>query len=141
MTATGKGRMGEQSVALYIAIISALSALAMGILNIFSIRRKTSAETNAITSDEWYKLYQEMKSRCEIFDGRLTGVEAENRKLKNKQAQMERQLILAEDSVEYLLGGINILVGQLKDRGIEPDWKPIMRGDILDYDLIKKEHK
>ena len=141
--------ISEASGTIYVALIGALSAILVSIVSLVSTRRKTSAETNALTSDEWRKLYDEMKARLKANEDKLNGdlfnlrqqlaiqetdIQRCNAKIVDQNALIEQlkqlitdlqgQLDLANDYVGYLLDGVNLLIEQLMDNGVKPGFIP-----------------
>ena len=112
-----------------IAIISALAALATSVISVFSQRNKSSAETDAIASAEWIKLYQEMSSRLESTERRVTS--------------LEEDLDIAKDTIQYLWLGNLENVRYMEAEGMTPPFKP-KRADLRgpagsDFDWIGDE--
>lgn len=82
---------------------------------------KLEVETDGLASDQWKALYKEMSLRCEKSEARISIMEQE---IKEEMARLTLQLEAANDYVEYLIIGINTLIDQLINTGVEPEFRP-----------------
>ncbi len=95
-----------------------------------AVEEQTAAEKAAATaervSNAWEKLTGEMQERIDKMDARLNKAE-EDRKNKEgeweqKQTKMEARLTRQRKRINYLEGGVQILIKQLESLGATPSF-------------------
>ena len=121
--------MNEATTLVWVAVISLASAIGVQLVGEYFRRDKVSAETNALTSEEWRKLYNEMSLRLERMETRVF--------------KLERELDIAKDYIQYLWLGTVKNMNYMREHGMEPPFVPqrTFRGaddfDPDEWDWIK----
>lgn len=128
----------DGSAVIWASGITAFGALLLSVITAWNTRKKSDAEVNMMTSEEWRKLYHEMKSRIEKLEARIEKQDIQIRErdiLFEKQSiridKMAHELDIAKDYIQYLWLGIVSLTTQLQEEGMVPVFQPKrnFRGD------------
>ena len=125
-------------------VLPTITAIGMGIGWLRTIRNreaeaaKVEAETDSIASKEWRNLYEKMLERCDNADERISLLSDSStiqaREITFHAARIERhredigklqaKLAEANDYIDYLFEGVNVLIEQIIAMGVTPKFIP-----------------
>ena len=124
------------NVPVIVAVVSALGALTVGLINLLGSRGTNRAEAASVITDAALKLLEEqrvrtrtLESRLDVATNRISSLEHNEQMNQQRMQAMEQKHIKnrAEDAarIEDLLKGIEILINQIVLRhDSRPDWTP-----------------
>jgi hypothetical protein len=134
-------------IPIYVALISSISALALGILNIVAAKRKADADALRAESEDKkaeasaaseltgaaLKMVNDAQADCANLRQRVRSLEEEDLAKTKKIARLELELELARDSIEYLWIGTLKNIEFMEAHNMTPPFKP--RGNFRGDDL------
>ena len=123
------------NVPVMVAVVSALGALAIGLINILGSRGTNRAEAASVITDAALKLLEEqrvrtrtLESRLDVATNRISSLEHNEQMNQQRMQAMEQKHVRnrEEDAarIEELLKGIEILINQIVRHDSRPDWTP-----------------
>jgi len=114
----------EFNVPFYVAIISTISAIVIGVINVFASRKKQGADAIHMITQSYVDLIDASNARVQRLEDRISSLEEDVRVGRDAMIHLEEEYQSLKRRMRDWSRGIQILIAQIERHNETPEWRP-----------------